>query len=110
MNLTSTPTEVPTFLVAGHETTSVATTWCLHALSQTPNVQRKLREELLSVDTDTPTMDELNALPYLDMVVRETLRLYAPVSSSLRVATKDDVIPLSAPFTDKNGEVQDNIK
>ena len=70
----------------------------------------KLREELLQIETDTPTMDELNALPYLDMVVRETLRLYSPVSSTIRVAKKDDTIPLNEPFTDRNGEVQDNIR
>ncbi|OSD00673.1 cytochrome P450 [Trametes coccinea BRFM310] len=98
------------FLVAGHETTSTATTWCLYALTQSPDVQRKLREELLTVDTDTPTMDELNALPYLDMVIRESLRLYAPVPDSVRVPIKDDAIPLDKPFTDRRGQVHDHIK
>ncbi|KAI0364506.1 cytochrome P450 [Pilatotrama ljubarskyi] len=102
--------QVPTFLVAGHETTSTGTTWCLYALTQAPDVQRKLREELLAVDTDTPTMDELMALPYLDMVVRESLRLYAPVPSSIRVATKDDVIPLNTPFVDRDGKLHDHVK
>ena len=49
--------------------------WALFALSQRPDVQRKLRDELFQIQTDTPTMDELNSLPYLDMVVKETLRL-----------------------------------
>ncbi|KAL1939460.1 hypothetical protein VTO73DRAFT_10016 [Trametes versicolor] len=102
--------QVPTFLVAGHETTSTATTWCLYALTQTPDAQKKLREELLAVETDTPTMDELMALPYLDMVIREALRVHAPVPRSMRVAMKDDMIPLSAPFTDRNGNVQDHVK
>jgi len=35
--------QVPTFLVAGHETTSTATTWALFALTQAPEVQTKLR-------------------------------------------------------------------
>ncbi|EJF55963.1 cytochrome P450 [Dichomitus squalens LYAD-421 SS1] len=102
--------QVPTFLVAGHETTSTATTWCLFALTQSPDVQKKLRDELLTIETENPTMDELNALPYLDMVVHETLRLYAPVPTTMRVATKDDIIPVGTPFTDRNGEVQDSIK
>ncbi|KAI0357855.1 cytochrome P450 [Trametes cingulata] len=102
--------QVPTFLVAGHETTSTGTTWCLYALTQAPDVQKKLREELLTVETDTPTMDELMALPYLDMVVRESLRLYAPVPSTMRVATKDDIIPLDTPFVDRDGKVQDHVK
>ncbi|KAI8972453.1 cytochrome P450 [Trametes punicea] len=102
--------QVPTFIVAGHETTSTATAWCLFALTQAPDVQRKLREELLTVETDAPTMDELMALPYLDMVVRETLRLYPPVPETIRIATKDDFIPLDRPFRDLDGRLQDHVK
>ncbi|KAG6856730.1 hypothetical protein H0H87_001330 [Tephrocybe sp. NHM501043] len=102
--------QVPTFLVAGHETTSTATTWALFALSQDLAVQTKLREELLTVETDSPTMDELNALPYLDMVVRETLRVHAPVPSTIREATQDDILPLNQPFTDRKGVVHEGIR
>ncbi|KAJ2914206.1 hypothetical protein MD484_g6197, partial [Candolleomyces efflorescens] len=101
--------QVPTFLAAGHETTSTATTWALFALSIAPQVQSKLRDELLTVSSDNVSMDELNALPYLDAVVRETLRIHAPVPSTLRVAVKDDVLPLSSPVTDRNGKVYDSI-
>lgn len=101
--------QVPTFLVAGHETTGTATTWALYALTQALEVQSKLRDELLTVSTDNPTMDELNALPYLDAVVRETLRLHAPVPSTMRVAVKDDILPLSTPFTDKYGVEHDTL-
>jgi cytochrome P450 len=72
-------------------------------------VQSKLREELLQVDTDNPTMDQLNALPYLDMVVRETLRVHAPVPSTIRVAVQDDILPLNDPVTDLKGRVHDFI-
>jgi cytochrome P450 len=82
----------------------------LYALTQDIRVQTKLREELLAVETDTPTMDELNALPYLDMVVRETMRIHAPVPSTIRVATKDDILPLNAPFKDKKGVLHDGIR
>ncbi|TBU30862.1 cytochrome P450 [Dichomitus squalens] len=101
--------QVPTFLVAGHETTSTATTWCLYALCKHPEMQQKLREELLAVATDTPTMEDLNALPYLDLIIRESLRLYAPVTLTSRVAVHDDVLPLSEPITDKNGNVLHEI-
>lgn len=97
-------------MVAGHETTSGATVWCLFALTQAPEIQRKLREELLSVDTDTPTMDELSALPYLDMVTKESLRFHAPVPMTHRSAQKDDIIPLEKPYTDRYGQVQTSIK
>ena len=39
-------------------------------------------------------MDELKSLHYLDMVVRESLRLYSPVFISRRVAVKDTVLPM----------------
>jgi hypothetical protein len=101
--------EIPTFLIAGHETTATATTWCLYALSLNPTVQQKLREELLKVDTEYPSMDEINALPYLDCVIRETLRVHAPVPSTIRVAMEDDVLPLSEPFVDKTGKTLSEV-
>ncbi|KAJ7700852.1 cytochrome P450 [Mycena rosella] len=102
--------QVPTFLVAGHETTSSATTWALFALTQNVAAQTRLREELLKVETENPTMDELNDLPYLDCVVRETLRIHAPVPSTIRICTQDDVVPLATPFTDVNGTVHETLR
>jgi cytochrome P450 len=101
--------QIATFIVAGHETTSTGTAWALYAMSLSPSVQTKLRNELLTVQTDNPTMDELNALPYLDMFLREVMRLYAPVTHAMRTAMKDDVIPLNTPFVDKGGVAHDGI-
>ncbi|KAJ7192531.1 cytochrome P450 [Mycena pura] len=102
--------QVPTFLVAGHETTSTGVTWALFGLTQNTAAQTRLRQELLGVSTDTPTMDELNALPYLDCVVRETMRLYAPVAGTARMAMRDDIVPLSEPFTDANGVAHESVR
>ena len=84
--------------------------WALYALSQNKHVQTKLREEISSISTDNPTMDDLNGMPYMDAVVRETLRLHPPVAALLREARKDDCIPLSKPFTDKKGIVRNEIR
>lgn len=54
-------------------------------------------------------MDEIMALPYLDMVVKETLRVHSPVPFTGRIATEDDIIPLNKPFTDRDGNVHDSI-
>ncbi|OJT02509.1 Cytochrome P450 3A12 [Trametes pubescens] len=102
--------QIPTFLLAGHETTGMSSTWALYSLSRYPKVQQKLREELVSVPSDTPTMEELSALPYLDALVTETLRLHPRVAMLPRVASKDDVIPLSKPFTDRQGKVHSEIR
>ncbi|CAA7265267.1 unnamed protein product [Cyclocybe aegerita] len=101
--------QIPTFLAAGHETTSLSTTWALFTLARYPDVQEKLRSELLSMKTDYPSLDELNTLSYLDMFVRESLRLFGPVAAVLRVAVLDSVLPLSKPIRGKDGKVLHEI-
>jgi len=100
--------QIGTFLVAGHETTSTATAWCLFALSQQPGLQSRLRDELHTLP-ETPSQDALGALPLLDSVVREALRLYAPLAYMSRTCVKDDIIPLSVPITDRNGALRSEI-
>lgn len=73
-------------------------------------MQTRLREELLSVPSDTPTMDELQALPYLDAVLRESLRLHAAVPATSRRASKDDIIPLGEPIVDKHGKTITEVR
>ena len=90
--------------------TSTETMWCLFALSQVPEVQSRLRAELLTVQTDTPSSDELNALPFLDAVVRETLRLHAAVPNTIRIAMHDDVLPLSKPIVARHGVTREEIQ
>ncbi|KIO26747.1 hypothetical protein M407DRAFT_74068 [Tulasnella calospora MUT 4182] len=97
--------QIYTLLIAGHETTSTTLTWLLYDLAHPENhhAQAKLREELQSVTTDRPTTDELNALPYLDAVVRETLRLNSALDITPRCAGQDTSIPVSTPYIDRNG-------
>ena len=58
-------------------------------------MQERLREEIRQLGTDSPDMEQIKSLKYLDYVVREGLRLYPPIPSTSRVAMKDDIIPLS---------------
>ncbi|KAJ7473689.1 cytochrome P450 monooxygenase [Mycena galericulata] len=101
--------QIPTFFLAGHETTSSAVAWALYALSQNTAVQAKLREELFTLSTQNPTMEELNSLTYLENVVRETMRVHSPVVFTTRMAMEDDVLPLSKPYIDKEGNAHDNL-
>ncbi len=89
---------------------STAVSWTLFALCCQPAVQAKLRVELHTCPTDSPTMEQLNALPYLESVVRESLRLYAPVSATQRIAMHDAEIPLQEPFKDKRGVLQSAVR
>lgn len=73
-------------------------------------VQDKLRDELLTFHSDKPTSDGVSELPYLDMVVRESLRLHPPISNSERVASEDDVIPLEQEYVDKYGKRKDHVR
>ena len=64
------------FILGGLDTTASALSRILMLLSLHPERQRKLRQEILeSHAADGMEYDELNRLPYLDAVVRETLRL-----------------------------------
>ncbi|MEQ1566652.1 MAG: cytochrome P450 [Myxococcota bacterium] len=68
-----------TMLLAGHETTANAMAFALGLLGRTPAVRRRLRAELDEVLGDRdPTAADLERLPFLDAVVKETLRLYPP--------------------------------
>lgn len=82
---------------------STAVAWALYAMATERDVQQKLRDELLTVPTDSPTEAELDRLPYLDAVVRETLRLHAPVYGSEREAVRDDIVPLKTPYIGTDG-------
>ncbi|KAG9125905.1 hypothetical protein FRC07_005703, partial [Ceratobasidium sp. 392] len=102
--------QIATFLVAGHETTATSTTWALYALTKHPECQQKLRQELLeSALGDEPSMAELDRLPYLDNVVRETMRIHPAVTHTVRQATQDVQIPVSKSFKDRYGVEQTHI-
>lgn len=88
---------------------SIAMTWAVYGMCKHPEVQDKLRAEVSEVLTDTPTYENLVALPYLDAIVRETLRVYSPILGTVRVASEDSMIPLSEALVDVNGRKHGEI-
>ncbi|KAJ3527395.1 hypothetical protein NMY22_g9807 [Coprinellus aureogranulatus] len=98
--------QVSTLTFAAMDTTSNAMSRILHLLSQHPEVQQKLREEVTEAyanyggDLD---YDALNSLAFLDAICRETLRLHASAPYLSRQATKDAVVPVGAPITTTDG-------
>jgi cytochrome P450 len=68
------------FALASYETTATTLTWALLLLACHPKVQTALRAELEAAGPITELdIARLDALPLLDGVIRETLRLIAPV-------------------------------
>ncbi|CAF1045876.1 unnamed protein product [Adineta ricciae] len=78
-----------TFLVAGGDPTASAITFALYELCRTENEQilRKAQEEvdeLLDGRSDLINEHDLNKLKYLDMIIKETLRLHGPGFGTIR--------------------------
>ncbi|KAG8752632.1 cytochrome P450-dit2 [Ceratobasidium sp. 423] len=97
-----------TFVFAGHETTSTAVARILDVLADRPRVQMQLREEVrqyFETNPDDTHHEGLLELPYLDAVVRETLRLYGPVSFINRTCEEDTILPLQYPVDTPFGKV-----
>lgn len=75
--------------MAGHATTAGVLAWTLLLLSQHRRVLGDVVDELRGVlrGGGAPSVDQLGALPLLDGVVRESMRLLPPVVWSGRVST-----------------------
>ena len=84
---------VMTFIGAGHETTAVALAWTWYLLSQHPEAEQRLREEVSTVLSGrTPAAQDLQRLPFTRNVIEESLRLYPPVYASARDVAADDAV------------------
>ncbi|MFI9407858.1 cytochrome P450 [Nocardia sp. NPDC052316] len=90
-------------MLAAHHTTGVAISWTLYLLAQHPAVADRVADELTDIlgDRPAPEYADLKCLPYLKMVLEESMRLYPPgpygareVSEDLRVG--DYTIPAGA--------------
>jgi cytochrome P450 len=85
--------EAMTLIFAGHETTAHALVWTWYLLAKNPDETAKLREELERVVGDRRVeVEDLPNLPYLEMVVKESLRLLPSVWAYARQAQRDLVI------------------
>ncbi|KAL2318835.1 hypothetical protein Fmac_032711 [Flemingia macrophylla] len=66
--------------IAGTDPTSATTVWAMNALLKNPNVRRKVQCEVRNMfgHKDFINEDDVERLPYLKAVVKETLRLFPP--------------------------------
>ena len=80
------------FFVGGFETSSNALTYVVHSLVNYPDVQERVREEVIGLLGDDSQLDfnKVDELKYLDRVIRETLRMYPPlIKASTRMCKAD---------------------
>lgn len=69
--------ELVTFLFAGYESTATTLAFVLHQLGANPDVQQRVVAQLdTEIGDRRPRVSDLERLSRLDVVVRETLRLY----------------------------------
>ncbi|KAK7681874.1 hypothetical protein QCA50_015223 [Cerrena zonata] len=94
-------------ILAATDTTSSSLTQIIELLGFHPEVQEKLRAEIMQAcqecDGDIP-YDTLVSLPYMDAICRETLRLYPPFSTMIRETRRDIIMPLSQPLQGVDGK------
>lgn len=79
---------------AGHDTTAGALTWAAATLCLQPDIQVRLREEILSnLPSDRPpTHAELDSLSYMSLFLKEVLRCFSPTTLVPRTPIHDTTI------------------
>ncbi|KAL0067429.1 hypothetical protein AAF712_005414 [Marasmius tenuissimus] len=99
--------------LAGHETTANSISWTLLELSRYPEIQEKLRNEIREKERQLIsegrsrsefTAEDFESLPYLNAVVKESMRYHPVAIHSPRMALVDDCIPLSKSIKLTNGK------
>jgi cytochrome P450 len=81
------------FLFAGFETSATNLQWILYELSQHPEIQEKIFQEVSTVlNGKEPTYAEYESLKYTNCVISECLRLHPPVTFLPKVAKRDTVV------------------
>ncbi|XP_023166365.2 probable cytochrome P450 4e1 [Drosophila hydei] len=90
--------EVSTFMFEGHDTTASAITFAIWCLAWSPDVQQRAFEEQAQMYATAdgaerhPTYQELQDMKYLDLVIKETLRLFPSVPFIFRTIREPTVI------------------
>ncbi|CAG7564439.1 unnamed protein product [Fusarium equiseti] len=82
-----------TFLIAGHETTSGLLSFVFYYLLENERVLEKARQEVDDVVGDgSLTVDHLAKMPYINQILRETLRLMPTAPGFYVTPEKDEIV------------------
>ena len=104
-NIAALRDQIKTFVLAGHETTSMMLTWSLYELMLNPQCMQKcidsahelwgnLRIHNGEITSDKqPVFDDMIKSDYTTAVLRESLRKWSVVPLVVREAMRDDTLP-----------------
>nr|AIL94151.1 cytochrome P450 CYP3026A3 [Tigriopus japonicus] len=101
-------------LVAGYDTTAQTMAITSYFLARNPDIQEKLYQEIMECvgeiknEKGHPDYNQIQSLPYLDMVLHETLRINPALGIITRVCSKDYLIPGTDVLLKKGNEVHIN--
>lgn len=85
--------ECTTLFLAGHETTAIALTWTWYLLSQNPQVEARMHEEIDRVlQGRDATAADYGQLNYTYRVFKEAMRMYPPAYMIGREAIRDTTV------------------
>ncbi|SHF99303.1 cytochrome P450 [Flavobacterium johnsoniae] len=83
--------EIKVLFIAGHETTANALTFTLHLLGRNTEVQQKIFEEIIEIESQTDNViEQLQKMTYTNAVLNESMRLYPPAWITDRQNLEDD--------------------
>lgn len=93
-----------TYIVGGFHTTGNLLTWMIYFLATHDDVQKQLHDEIIGIigDADEVTIEDVNKMPYLNQVTKESLRLsllapFAARYQDIDVELGGHVIPKDTP-------------
>ncbi|WP_264552305.1 cytochrome P450 [Flavobacterium sp. N2038] len=85
--------EIKVLFIAGHETTANALTFTLFLLGRNPEIQQKVLEEIVKIESETSSIvEQLQKMTYTNAVLNESMRLYPPAWITDRQNVEDDSI------------------
>jgi cytochrome P450 len=81
------------FIVAGHETTALAIAWSIYLLANSPAHQDRARDEARAkLGGRAAGANDLAAMPFIQWVLDEAMRLYPPVGLLARAVVAQDAL------------------
>ncbi|NNG96937.1 cytochrome P450 [Gordonia araii] len=76
-------------MMAAHDTSTIALSMLTYFLGRNPEWQDRLRSESLALGKTAIDYEDIDKLPSLDLALKETLRMNAPVGMLFRMAIRD---------------------